>query len=227
MADAIADRHRRAKEDAATRAIDRIESGMVIGLGTGSTANHAIAELGRRLEKGSLRDVVGVSTSRATEACARSSGVPLTDLEDHPTLDLTIDGADEVDPAGDMIKGHGGALLREKIVASCSRRLIIVIDESKLVKVLGETRAVPLEVAQFGWSTHFDALRAMGAVPTRRLTTEGEPYRTDGGHFIIDATFEGGLAAPRDVDEMMHARPGVLETGLFLGFSPDIIVGRA
>jgi ribose 5-phosphate isomerase A len=161
----------------------------------------------------------------ATQRCAESHGIPLTTLEEHPTLDLTIDGADEVDPDGNLIKGHGGALLREKIVASCSRRLLIVVDPSKLVTILGEKRALPVEIVDFGWSTHLDPLRALGAEPVLRLTTDGEPYRTDGGHVIIDALFAGGIAAPQRVEGMLRARPGVVETGLFLGFAPEIIVG--
>ena len=214
-----------AKIRASVQAVDRVASGMVIGLGTGSTANLAIAELGRRLANGALRDVVGVATSVATEHCALDHGVPLASLEAYPVLDLTIDGADEVDPDGNLIKGHGGALLREKIVASCSRRLIIIVDRSKLVAALGEKHALPVEVAEFGWSTHLDALRGVGAEPALRIATTGEPFRTDGGHLIIDASFAGGISAPAVVDEALRARPGIIETGLFLGFGPEVIVG--
>lgn len=214
-----------AKMRASLQAVDRIVSGMVIGLGTGSTANLAIAEVGRRLASGALRDVVGVATSVATEHCALDHGVPLVTLETHPVLDLTIDGADEVDPRGNLIKGHGGALLREKIVASCSRRLIIIVDRTKLVAALGEKCALPVEVAEFGWSTHLDALRGLGAEPALRVARTGEPFRTDGGHLILDASFAGGIAEPAAVDETLRARPGIIETGLFLGFDPEVIVG--
>jgi ribose 5-phosphate isomerase A len=215
-----------AKERAARAAVDRIQSGMVIGLGTGSTTNIAIEEIGRRLAAGELRDIQGVPTSLRTAALAREHGIPLTSLEAHPVLDLTIDGADEVDPAGNMIKGHGGALLREKIVASCSRRLVIAVDERKLVKVLGETRSLPIEVVEFGWNTHLDVLREMNAEPTLRLTGNGEPYRTDEGNVVIDARFAEGIKEPRRVDAQLRARAGVVETGLFLGFDPEVVVGR-
>ena len=112
------------------------------------------------------------------------------------------------------------------IVASCSHQLLIVVDRSKLVARLGEQRALPVEVAEFGWGTHLDALRALGAEPVLRLTTAGEPFRTDGGHFIVDARFAGGITDPRAVQRSLRARPGVVETGLFLGFSPEIIVGE-
>ena len=215
----------RAKLSAARQAVDRIVSGMIVGLGTGSTANLAIAELGRRLASGALRDIRGIPTSTATEQCARANRVPLTTLDQHPMIDLAIDGADEVDPDGNLLKGHGGALLREKIVATCSRRLVIMIDQHKLVGILGERHALPVEVVDFGWRTHLDALRSLGAEPVQRLTSSGEPFRTDGGHVIIDARFGGGIVAPQRVDRILRARPGVVETGLFLGLSPEIIVG--
>ena len=207
-------------------AVDRIRSGMVLGLGTGSTTSLAIEEIGRRIAAGELTGVKGVPTSSRTEALAHTSGIALTSLQEHPVLDLTIDGADEVDPDGEMIKGHGGALLREKIVASCSRRLVIAVDARKLVRILGETRSLPVAVVEFGWSTHLDALRELGGEPALRLTTTGEPYRTDDGHVIIDARFSGGISEPRRIDAHLRARPGVVETGLFLGFSPEVVVGR-
>jgi ribose 5-phosphate isomerase A len=222
----VSDPSLRAKQDAAVRAVDRVASGMTLGLGTGSTANLAIAEIGRRLASGALRDIVGVPSSVASEECARANGVPMTTLEQHPVIDLTIDGADEVDEDGNLLKGHGGALLREKIVASCSRRLVIAVDSSKLVTVLCKTRALPVEVVDFGWSTHREVLQEIGAEAELRLTTNGEPYRTDGGHYILDARFPNGIRAPQHVEATLCGRPGVVETGLFLGFSPEIIVGE-
>ncbi|AHG88941.1 Ribose-5-phosphate isomerase A [Gemmatirosa kalamazoonensis] len=215
-----------AKQDAARRAVDLVRSGMVLGLGTGSTAKLAVDEIGRRLAAGDLHDIVGVPTSEATERQAAALGIPLSTLDRHPRVELTIDGADEVDPHGRLIKGGGGALLREKIVATASRRLAIVVDASKLVERLGATFPVPIEVTPFGWTTHLDPIRALGGEPVLRAR-DGTPYRTDGGNLILDVTFAGGLADPEGVAAAIRARPGVVETGLFLGFSPEVIVGHA
>jgi ribose 5-phosphate isomerase A len=224
MSDARAD----AKRAAALEAVRLVQSGMVLGLGTGSTARLAVEEIGRRLAGGGLCDVVAVPTSVATREQASAAGIPLTTLEQRPVLDLTIDGADEVDANGDMIKGHGGALLWEKIVAAASRRLVIVVDASKLVERLGATRALPVEVVPFGWSTHEAAIRALGAQPAlRRVGPGGTPVSTDEDHYIIDCTFAGGIADPPAVERALKRRPGVVETGLFLGFQPTVIVGKA
>ena len=214
-----------AKRAAAIRAVQLVRSGMVLGLGTGSTARFAVEEIGRRLAAGQLRDIKGIPTSRATRDLAAAAGVPVTLLERHPVVDLTIDGADEVDPAGNLIKGHGGALLWEKIVASASRRLVIVVDASKMVERLGQTRALPVEVVAFGWKVHEPAMRDLGGEPRLRVDERGEPYRTDEGHYIVDCEFAGGIADPELVNRTLRARAGVIETGLFLGFNPEVIVG--
>lgn len=198
---------------------------MIVGLGTGSTAWFAVEEIGRRLAAGELRDVAGVPTSRATRDHAAALGIPLTTLEEHPQVDLTIDGADEVDPQGNLIKGHGGALLWEKIVAAASRRLVIVVDPSKRVSRLGTTRALPVEVVAFGWNTHEAAIRALGAAPVLRRTPSGGPVVTDEGHYIVDCSFPGGIPDLEAVEQALKRRPGVVETGLFLGFRPEVIVG--
>ena len=201
---------------------------MVLGLGSGATAGAVVRELGRRLAEGRLSDISGVPTSNATRDLALEVGVPLTDLSANPRLDLAIDGADEVCPAGDLIKGLGGALLREKIVALNSRRLIIVVDPSKLVRRLGERSALPVVVVPFGWSTHLDFLRALGATPALRTRPgDAAPYQTDDGHYIIDARFGGGIDDPRSLADALAARTGVVEHGLFLGMTPEIVVGRA
>jgi len=215
-----------AKRAAAVRAVDLVRSGMVLGLGTGSTAALAVDEIGRRLADGRLRDLVGVPTSDATERQARALGIPLSTLERHPALDLTIDGADEVDPARRLIKGGGGALLREKIVATASRRLAIVVDRSKLVERLGATFPLPVEVTPFGWTTHVAPIRAMGGEPVLR-TRDGATYRTDGGNYVLDVRFAEGIDDPERVGAELKARVGVVETGLFLGFEPEVIVGDA
>ncbi len=161
---------------------------MVVGLGTGATAGAAVREIGRRLATGQLSDIAGIPTSDATRDLARELRIPLTDLSANTQIDLTIDGADEVSPGGDLIKGLGGALLREKIVAVNSRRLVIVVDQTKLVQRLGQRAALPIEVVPFGWSTHLSFLRELGAEPALRHGEAG-PFLTDDGHYIIDARF--------------------------------------
>lgn len=215
-----------AKRRAAVDAVDRIESGMVVGLGTGSTAAFAVEEIARRLGEGALRDIVGIPTSAATHQQAVLLGVPLGTLESHPEIDLTIDGADEVDPDGNLIKGLGGALLREKMVATASHRLVIIVDESKLVPRLGTRAPLPVEVVTFGAGAHEAAIRALGASAMLRLAADGSPFRTDEGHLILDCRFPQGIADPAGVQATLRARPGVVETGLFLGMRPEVIIGR-
>lgn len=212
------------KRDAAVRAVDAVQSGMVVGLGTGSTAAFAIEEIGRRIAEGALRDVVGIPTSNASHRLALECGVPLTTLEEHPKVDVTIDGADEIDPAGRVLKGGGGALLREKIVATRSARWILVVDAAKLVPHLGARYPLPVEVVTFGWQGHMDAIVALGAEPVLRLGGE-HPFVTDEGHYLIDARFPNGIEDPDAVHRALRARPGVVDTGLFLGLASEIVVG--
>lgn len=214
------------KRRAAEEAVAHVQSGMVLGLGTGSTAALAVEAIGRKLADGELTGIVGIPTSTRTRDQAHSLGIPLTTLEEHPVVDLTIDGADEVDPQGNLIKGGGGALLWEKIVAAATTLYIIVVDASKLVERLGAGTAVPIEVMPFGWGTHLEPMRALGGEPTLRRDDAGEPYLTDGGHYIIDVGFAGGIADPNAVDGALRSRPGVVETGLFLGMEPRVIVGH-
>lgn len=213
------------KREAAERAVRLVTSGMVVGLGTGSTAALAVEAIGRKLASGELAGIVGVPTSRRTRELALELGVPLATLVERPTVDLTIDGADEVDPTGNLIKGHGGALLWEKIVAAASRRYVIVVDDSKLVARLGERHAVPVEVVPFGWNTHLEPVQELGGAAALRRDAAGEPFVTDGGHFILDCRFRDGLMDPQRVDRLLQRRPGVVETGLFLGMAPEVIVG--
>jgi ribose 5-phosphate isomerase A len=215
------------RQDAAERAVDLVQPGMIVGLGSGSTARLVIEEIGSRLERRVLHEVFGVATSRAAERHALTCGIPLTTLEDHPEVDLTIDGADEVNRDGDLLKGAGGALLWERIVAGCSRRLVIVVDGTKLVSRLGTRFPLPIEVAAFGWSTHLAAIRALGGEPALRMGDGAAPYRTDEGHYLLDARFPGGISDPELVVQTLRSRPGVVETGLFLDLSPQVIVGRA
>jgi ribose 5-phosphate isomerase A len=169
---------------------------------------------------------VGVPTSRATADLARARGLALTDLERRPLLDLAIDGADEVAPDGGLLKGAGGALVREKIVARAARRLVIAVDESKRVDRLGRRHPLAVAVEAFGWSTHMEAVRGLGAEPVLRVDAAGRTYATDDGHFILDCRFPDGIADAEDVARELKSRPGVIDTGLFLGFSPEVIVGR-
>lgn len=215
------------KRDAAARAADLVRAGMVVGLGSGSTALLAVEEIARRLAGGALGPIVGLPTSHATAEAAQARGIPLTDLERHPVVDLTVDGADEVTPSGDLLKGAGGAPLREKVVALASRRLVIAIDESKRVDRLGLRHPLPVVVAGFGWSTHVAAVRALGAEPVLRRDAAGAPFVTDDGHWILDCRFPDGIADPGAVERALKARAGVVETGLFLGLSPEVVVGRA
>ena len=212
------------KKQAAEQAVDFVRPGMVVGLGTGSTANYAVEAIGRKLRLGELKDIVGIPTSERTRDRARHADIALSTLDEHPIVDLTIDGADQVDADGKLLKGGGGALLWEKIVAAASRQYLIVVDESKIVKTLGDGFALPVEVVRFGWKTHESAIRELGADAVLRVKNDA-PYCTDEGHYILDCHFAGGIGDPERVNAILQARPGVVETGLFLGMSPHVIVG--
>lgn len=211
------------KEQAAKRAAELVESGMVVGIGAGSTAAFAMRRLAELLRAGHLKDIMGVPCSLEVELAARKLDIPLTTLEEHPVVDLTIDGADEVDPDLDLIKGGGGALLREKIVAQASLREIIVVDESKLSPVLGTHWAVPVEVAPFGWSSHVPSIESLGAQVALRTTGDGVRFKTDQGNLILDCDF-GPIADAAQVATQLSQRAGVVEHGLFLGLATDVIV---
>ncbi|HUG39084.1 MAG TPA: ribose-5-phosphate isomerase RpiA [Longimicrobiales bacterium] len=215
------------KRRAAERAVELVEDGMKLGLGTGSTARRVLEALAARRGRGELAGIVGVPTSKSTESYARELGIPLATLDEETHLDLTLDGADEVDPGLDLIKGLGGALLWEKIVAAATDRLVIVVDESKLVTRLGLRSPLPVEVVPFGWRTHLDPLRAMGAEFELRKQGNGSPFVTDGGHYIIDCGFPGGIENPERVEARLKGRPGVVETGLFLGMADTVVVAGA
>ena len=213
------------KRAAALRAIEEVGDGMVVGLGTGSTSAFVVEGLGARVAAG-LR-LVGIPTSERTAAHARRLGIPISTFAEHQRLDLTIDGADEVQLGTlDLIKGLGGALLREKIVAAASERLIIVVDQEKLVERLGEHTPVPVEVTQFGWQATAVALAKLGCVPERRYTTGEQPYVTDGGNFILDCRF-GPLADPGAIEKRIASIVGPVESGLFVGRSSVVVVASA
>jgi len=217
---------RQYKQQAAEEAIVFIESGMVVGLGHGSTAIFAMRRIAEFLKTGRLKAILGVPCSNLVEQEARQLGIPLTTLEEHPTIDVTIDGADEVDPQLDLIKGAGGALLREKIVAQASCREIIVIDESKMVPVLGARGALPVEVCTFGWRTQAEYLQSLGARVEVRTKADGTFFPTDQGNLILDCVF-GPIAQPAALAAQLSARAGIVGHGLFLGLATDVICAGA
>ena len=211
------------KNAAATWAADQLQDGMVVGLGSGSTASFTVAAIGRRMKNG-LR-VTGVPTSEKTAAEARSLGIPLTTLGDYDTLDVTIDGADEVDPKTlHLIKGGGGNLLREKIVAASSQRLVIVVDETKIVDRLGSHAKLPVEVTQFGWQSTARRLASLGSTPTLRTAADGSPFLTDGANYILDCAF-ALIADARTLQAQLDGVVGVMEHGLFVGLTSRVVIG--
>ena len=211
------------KQQAGEYAVRFVESGMILGLGHGSTTFFAIRRISEMLKRGDLHDILCVPCSSQVEKDTQQFGVPLTTLNEHPVLDLTIDGADEIDPYMDLIKGGGGALLREKIVAQASRREIIVADESKLSPALGTQWAVPVEVVPFGWRVQATTLESLGAEPVLRLTEDGTPFHTDQGNWILDCRF-GPIQDPAQLAARLDGRAGIVEHGLFLGLATDIII---
>jgi ribose 5-phosphate isomerase A len=211
------------KRKAAWYAVQFVHSGMVVGLGAGSTAAFALRRLGELLREGQLKNILGVPCSLQVEQEARDLGFPLTTLEEHPLLDLTIDGADEVDPNLNLIKGGGGALLREKIVAQASRREIIVVDESKLSPALGTHWPVPVEVVSFGWRSQIPFLESLGARVVLRHDINGSPFKTDQGNWVLDCHF-GPIPDLRRLAAELGQRAGVIEHGLFLGLATDVVV---
>ena len=211
------------KEKAAIYAVEFVESGMVLGLGTGSTTQFALKRIAARIKCGDLKNVVGIPSSIRTEKLARELGIALTDLDHHPEIDLTIDGADEVDPDLNLIKGGGGALLREKILAQATRRNIIIVDESKLSPQLGVNWALPVEVIPFASKTEQKFLTSIGGPASLRTTENGRAFITDQQNLILDADF-GRLSDPKDLASRLNERAGIVEHGLFLGLANDVIV---
>ena len=214
------------KQQAAEQAVAFIESGMVVGLGHGSTTIFAVRRIAALLQDGSLQAILGVPCSQQVAEEARQLGIPLITLDERPTIDVTIDGADEVDPNLDLIKGAGGALVREKIIAQASRQEIIVIDESKLSPVLGTHKVLPVEVCTFGWRTQAAYLQSLGARVDARASNDGTLFETDQGNLILDCAF-GPIAQPAALAAQISARAGIVGHGLFLGLATDVIVAGA
>ena len=207
---------------AAEASLQFVRNGMVIGLGTGSTADHFLQALAAALRDGRLKDVRGIPTSRQSQRRAEELKIPLITLADGKP-DVTIDGADEIDPNLNLIKGLGGALLREKIVAQNSAQLIIIADSGKSVAKLGTKSPLPVEVAQFAHDVHADFFRGLGAAPTLRKSPDGAPYMTDNGNYIYDCRFTA-IDDPVALDAALHARAGVVETGLFVGIATVALI---
>jgi len=211
------------KKQAGDAAAMLVEDGMIVGLGTGSTARFAIAAIGRRVAEEGLR-ILGIPTSDRTAEQARNEKIPLTTFAEHTQIDLTLDGADEILPGPlYLIKGHGGALLREKIVASASKRMAVVADDTKLVTRLGERVSVPVEVVPFGWQVTARKLAELGGKPTLRLGADQKPYITDGGHYILNCAF-GAMDDPKETAHHLDHVVGLIEHGLFLKVATEAYI---
>ena len=213
------------KQAAAIASAAQLENGMVVGLGSGSTARLAVAAIGQRVHEG-LR-IVGVPTSEQTAEQARGLGIALATLGEYPQIDVAIDGADEVELGTlNLIKGGGGNQLREKIVAVASARFLIVVDEGKIVSQLGSRAKVPVEVAQFGWQATARHLTKLNGKPELRLGAEGQPFVTDGGNFILDCGF-GAIGSASELQRELDSVVGVVEHGLFIGMASQVLIGSA
>jgi ribose 5-phosphate isomerase A len=210
------------KELAGRAAAQLVHDGDVVGLGTGSTAYFAVVALGERVKAG--LKIIGIPTSIATEELARKLGIPLTTLDQHTEIDITIDGADELDPHLHLIKGGGGALLREKVVASVTKKMVIVADSTKAVPFLGKF-PLPVEIIPFARAVVEKKIKSLGAEPKLRLKPDGQPFVTDNGNYILDSSF-GKIANPLSVARVLSDTPGVVEHGLFVRFAKLAILGK-
>ena len=210
------------KELAGRAAAKFVRDGNIVGLGTGSTAYFAVVALGERVKAG--LKLVGIPTSIATEDLARQLGIPLTTLDEHPEIDITIDGADEIDPRLNLIKGGGGALLREKVVASVSKKMVVVGDSSKAVSALGKF-PLPVEIIPFARPVVERKLASLGAAAKLRLKPDGQPFITDNGNHVLDASF-GRIDDPPSVARALSETPGVVEHGLFIGIAKLALIGK-
>ncbi len=212
------------KQRAAEAALAYVESGQLVGLGTGSTSDFFIVALARALNEGRLKNIRCVPTSRQSEIRATELGIHVIQLPPDTLLDVTVDGADEISPELNLIKGLGGALLREKIVAQQSKRLVIIADVSKRVTVLGSKSPLPVEVVPFAHDVHLTFFKSLGARPTLRTGADGTPFVTDNGNYIYDCRFPTGMPDPKQIESAMNARAGIVHTGLFLSMATVALV---
>ncbi len=211
------------KEEAAKAAVEEINSGMVIGIGHGSTVHYALINLAQKLKSGDLVDVQVVACSKESHRKAEEMGIRISDLNDHRSIDITIDGADEIDPNFNLIKGGGGALMREKIVAQASHREIIIADKSKLSPVLGTKFSLPLEISEYGWTHQIEFIDRLGGKASLRKHDNDEMVLTDQGNYLLDCDF-GPINNLTKLAKALEARAGILEHGLFLGVATDAII---
>jgi len=213
----------RLKQAAAKAAASQLESGTIVGLGSGTTSRLAVAEIGKRVHEG--LQIIAIPTSEKTAAQAKDLGIQLSTLGEYPEIDVAIDGADEVEMGTlNLIKGGGGNQLREKIVANASKRFIVIVDETKISRQLGSHAKVPVEVAQFGWQATARSLAKLGGNPTLRMSSNGETFITDGGNYILDCAF-GPIPSAAALDNQLNSIVGVLEHGLFIGMASQVLVG--
>lgn len=218
------------KKIAAYKAVEFVESGMVIGLGTGSTAKHAIDKIGQLLQQGELTNIIGIPTSMQTQQQALSLNIPLSDLDTHPVLDLSIDGADEVDPDLNLVKGRGGALIREKMIEICSKKFVVIVDESKIVDYIGGSGlAMPVEIVQFCWKFTLQKLELLFkdedcVAKIRTLPETLDPFVTDNGNYIIDLFFKKSIGDLKAAGDAILRIPGVVDHGLFVDMATTVIV---
>ncbi len=220
----MTDLFEKAKRSAGRAAANLVESGMRVGLGSGSTFQHALVRLAER-QREEVLEILAVPTSKATAARARELGIPLSSLDELERLDIAIDGADEIDPNKNMIKGGGAALAREKIVAAAAGEMIVVVGENKVVQTLGRVFPLPVEVLPFGWRQAAAALKALGSRPMLRRTTDGAPHATDNGNYLLDCKFEE-ISEPAILSTRINSIPGVVENGLFIAMAGRVFVGN-
>ncbi|KAJ8758506.1 hypothetical protein K2173_000227 [Erythroxylum novogranatense] len=221
------------KKIAAFKAVEFVQSGMVVGLGTGSTAKHAVDRIAHLLRQGKLKNIIGIPTSKKTHQQALSLGIPLSDLDSHPTIDLSIDGADEVDPDFNLVKGRGGSLLREKMIESASKKFIVIVDETKLVKHVGANGAMPVEVVPFCWKFTQESLQKLfdyaGCEAKLRSTSvgggeKGEAFVTDNGNYIVDLFFKRDIGDLKAAGDAILRLAGVVEHGMFIDMATTVVV---
>lgn len=214
------------KEAAGEAALKYVRSGMALGLGTGSTTDFFLIALGREIRAGRLTGIVGVPTSERSAARSRELGIPLTTLTQHPVLDVAVDGADEIAPGLALIKGLGGALLREKIVAQAAKKFVVIADGGKVADRLGTKPPLPVEVTPFEHASHVPFFKSLGAEPVLRLTPEGKPYVTDNQNLIYDLKFPAGISDPTALELKLLKHAGVVDTGLFMGIASVALIAR-